>query len=145
MAQGVGEHERVEPVVLDGSHFVTLPRPRGDARRYREHRVPGGLQMLYQQALGAFDRNGQPVTEAVEVPVELSQAADVMGNAQLQQTFAVGCDHAQLVVLTTPVDPGEHRPLGRRRKLFPHASSFEVAASPSWPTSLDAHSGAPAA
>jgi hypothetical protein len=33
VAQGVGQDERVEPVVLDRSDPVALPRPGGDARR----------------------------------------------------------------------------------------------------------------
>jgi hypothetical protein len=43
VAQGVGEHEGVEPVVFDRSDPVALPGPGGDAWGHREHGVASGL------------------------------------------------------------------------------------------------------
>jgi hypothetical protein len=56
-AKGVGQHERVEPVVLDRGDLVTLPSPRRDPWRDRKHQVPGSLQVIHQQTFGPFHRN----------------------------------------------------------------------------------------
>ena len=70
VAQRVGEHERVEPVVLDRGDLVALPGARRDPRRHREHDMTVRLQLLDQQPLGALDRDRQPVAE----PAQLAHA-----------------------------------------------------------------------
>lgn len=72
--------------------------------------MPLALQMLNEQALGSLDRDRQPITEPVQLPIELGQASDVVGSSQLQQPLAVMIEHTELMMLTAPVDAGEHRP-----------------------------------
>jgi hypothetical protein len=57
MAQAVGQHERVKPVVLDGRDPVALSGPRRDPRRHREHRVPCPLQVLNEESLSPLHRD----------------------------------------------------------------------------------------
>ena len=78
VAQGVGDHERIEAVVLDCRDLVTLPGAGRDPRRHREHRVSYSLQMLDEQTFGSLDRDRQPVTEAAQPAIELGQAGDIV-------------------------------------------------------------------
>ena len=73
--------------------------------------MPDCLQMLNEQTLGPFHRDRQPVTEAVQLTVELGQAGDIVRDTQLQQPFTVPIDDTELVMLPAPVDAGKHRPL----------------------------------
>ena len=109
-AERVGEHERVEPIVLDCGNLVTLSRPSGDPRGYGEHRMPGRLEMLDEQSFGAFDRNRDLRSEADQILVELAESGDIVTDTGLEQPLPVGRDNAELMVVTTPVDAGEHRP-----------------------------------
>lgn len=83
-AERVGEYERVEPVVLDRSDLVTLPRPRGDPRRHGEHRMPGRLKVLDEETFGAFDRDRDLPPEAVQMQVELVEPGDVVTDTCLK-------------------------------------------------------------
>jgi hypothetical protein len=107
MAEAVGQHERVEDVVLAAGGPVALPGPGRDPGRDRIDEVPAGLQVLNQQAFGAFDRHRQPRPELAQLTVELGQPGDVMAKAGLASPRAGGVDHAQLVVAAAPVDADE--------------------------------------
>lgn len=109
-AERVGEHERVEPVVLDRGDLVTFPRPRGDPRGHGEHRMTSRLKMLDEEAFRPFDRDRELGPEAVQVLVELVEPGDVVTDTGLEQSLSVGRENAELVVLTAPVDAGEYRP-----------------------------------
>jgi hypothetical protein len=63
VAKGVGQDERVEPVVFDRGDPVALPRSSGDARGHREDGVTAGVQVLDEDSFGALDgdRQGCPV------------------------------------------------------------------------------------
>jgi hypothetical protein len=109
MAQGVGQHERVEDVVLAAGSPVALTGAGRDPGRDRINQVPTGLQVLDQQPLGPLDRNRQPDPEPAEFPVQLGQPGDVMGHTGLAAPGAGGVDHAQLMVAAAPIDPDEHQ------------------------------------
>src|SRR5205809_5258948 len=104
VAQGVGDHERIEAVVLDCRDLVTLPGAGRDPRRHREHRVSYSLQMLDEQTFGSLDRDRQPVTEAAQPAIELGQAGDIVSYPRLQQPRAMTIDDTELMMLPAPID-----------------------------------------
>ena len=67
--------------------------------------------MLHHECLGTFDRDRHSRTEPAQLSVEPDQAGNVRRHPQLGLSLPAGIDNADLVVLATPVDPGEHRPL----------------------------------
>ncbi len=60
MAEGVGEDEGVEAIVLGRCHSIALPGPGGDPGRHREHGMASGLHVFDQQPLGALQGDRWP-------------------------------------------------------------------------------------
>jgi hypothetical protein len=83
VAQGVGQGEGVEDVVLAAAHPVALAGAGGDPGIDREDAVPAGLQSLDQQALGAFHADRQAGPQRGEFGVELVEACDVVAQSVL--------------------------------------------------------------
>ena len=75
VAQGVGQHERVEHVVLAAGSPVALPGAGRDPRTDRIDPMPAGLQVLHQQPLGPLHRDRQPGPKPAELLVEPGQPA----------------------------------------------------------------------
>ncbi len=76
------------------------------------------LQVLDEQAPGPLDRDRQPAPEAAHLPIQLGQARDIMRHPELLPSLARLINHAQLVMLSAPVDPGKPLPA----RAFSHPS-----------------------
>jgi hypothetical protein len=142
VAQGVGQGEGVEDVVLAAAHPVALAGAGGDPGIDREDAVPAGLQSLAQQALGAFHADRQAGPQRGEFGVELVEACDVVAQPDLPLPLSGGVDRAELVVAGAPVDADEDlvdAEVGRVAVLHAPGPSSPVT---SWPARLDAHLGA---
>jgi hypothetical protein len=107
VAQGIGQHERVEGIGLGRSEPVAFPGPGGDLRGDAVDRQATLLQVFDQQAFATLDRD-LDVGPGGEFGIELGQARHVMADATLNQDLAVGVEDAKLMGGSAPVDPGEH-------------------------------------
>src|SRR5215212_3542355 len=137
VTQQVGQHERVEPVVFDRRHLVTLSGPGRNARRDWKDGMPPCLQVLHQQAFGPLHRDRQAAAKGGHLPVQLGQPSNVMPNSPLDQASPGQVHQAQLVLLSSPVNAGEHL----EPWLITHLVLLDEYGS-SRPISPDAHSGA---
>jgi hypothetical protein len=96
--QGVGEHERVEPVVLDRGHAVALPGAGRDPRGHREHDMAVILQVLDEQALAALHGYREPTAVPGERGVENAQSRDVVIHLQLGEPLPAVVNDAELML-----------------------------------------------
>jgi len=69
--------------------------------------MAAGLQVLHEETLGPLDRDRHAVALLGELTVEFIEPRHVVGDSQLQ-LLVPGCIHdTQLMLVSTPVDPGE--------------------------------------
>ena len=82
------------------------------------------MEMLDEKSFGAFDRDWDLRSEAVQMVVELAESGDVVTDTGLEQPLPVRRDNAELMVVAAPVDAGEHRPR-RLGEIVHECFSFE--------------------
>jgi hypothetical protein len=143
VAQGVGQGEGVEDVVLAAGHPVALAGAGGDPGIDREDAVPAGLQPLNEQPLRAFHADRQAGSQLGEFRVELVEACNVVAQPDLPLSLSGRADRAELMVAGAPVDTDEDLvdDAGLDRVAVPHAPGPSSPVT-SWPARLDAHLGA---
>ena len=104
-AQGVGEHERVEAVVLVARRAVPAAQVLDPVRADHDDRDLGVEQGLDDRAVGSFDRD---LTGAVpgQEPGQLAQAGAGVLDHRSGDLAAAAIEDAHGVVVAGPVDPG---------------------------------------
>jgi len=144
-AQGIGQHERVESVVLLTGRAVPAAQVFQLVRADDDNGDPGVEQSVDHRPVGAFDGHlfdavtGQRLTQ-------LPQSSAAMLDAQPQHLAAAGVDHRNCVVITGPVDTAGQS-VGRffRKSVSGRLHVSLLAASPSGEAPLTWCRGAAAA
>ena len=113
--QGIGQHERIAPVILGTSHRVAVPKARelfGLDGKYcaalLEQRFHDGTAWRFN---GDAHLMWLPVRDVVQPACQLCQARSIMGDYALSHTAALPIEDIDLMSLVAPIDP--HKPVVR--------------------------------
>jgi hypothetical protein len=109
--QRVGQHERIEPVVLGPGRPVPRPQVLDLPGRDHHHRQARRQQRLDPDAVTSLDRD-LPDPGPAQPRDQVLNARLVMGSAEPVEDPPGHIDHARHMISVCPVDAGEH-PAGR--------------------------------
>jgi hypothetical protein len=106
-AQGVGQDERVEPVVLVPGRAVAAAQVLDLVRADHHHGDPGTEQGIDDRAVGPLDR-GLPGTSTGQHGHQFAQASRAVLDRTPGNLAAPGVDDRHRVIITSPVNAAGH-------------------------------------